>query len=71
MTSLKIFVYVVGTMACIVGGLLSLCLLFPGYAIDHGITDEGLKSLFIMFMMWMFLFAISLHVYVGEMRGDK
>ena len=68
MTTIKIFTHVVGTIVCMVGALLCFTLLFPGKAMEYGVTDEGLKSLFIMYVMWMALFALSLHVYVGEVR---
>ncbi len=68
MTTIKIFTHIVGTIACVVGGMLAFIFLFPSFAMDHGITDDSLKSLFIMYVMWMALFALSLHVYVSEVR---
>jgi hypothetical protein len=35
---------------------------------EYGVTDGGLRAQFILFVGWMFLFAVSLHVYAGEMR---
>jgi hypothetical protein len=71
MTSIKIFTYVVGTMACLSGLLLCSTLLFPSFAMEHGVTDEGLKAQFIIYVMWMALFAVSLHVYVEETRRKR
>lgn len=68
MTSIKIFTHVVGTMMSVVGMFICLTLCFPGYAMELGMTDDGLKSLFIVFVMWMFLFAVSMHVYAEETR---
>ena len=68
MTSIKIFTYVVGMITCVVGALLCFTLLFPSTAIEFGVTDGGLKSLFIMYMMWMLLYAVSMHVYASEAR---
>ena len=52
----------------VVGMLICLTLCFPGYAMELGMTDNGLKSLLIIFVMWMFLFAVSMHVYAEETR---
>ena len=71
MTTIKMFMLVVGTIACMVGAFLCFTLLFPGKAMEYGVTDEGLKSLFIVFIMWMTLFGLSLQVYVKETRRGK
>ena len=68
MRSIKIFTHVVGMMGCVVGAMLCFTLLFPSLAMEYGVTDEGLKAQFILFVGWMFLFAVSMHVYAGEMR---
>ena len=68
MTSIKIFTHVVGTIACAVGGIIAFIFLFPSYAMEQGITDDSLKSLFIIYVMYLALFAVSLHVYVQETR---
>jgi hypothetical protein len=68
MTTIKIFTHVVGTIACLMGIMLCLILLFPSKAIELGVTDGGLRAQFFLFVGWMFLFAVSLHVYVGEAR---
>lgn len=69
MKSIYLFTLVVGTMMSVVGILVCLTLCFPGYAMEYlGMTDEGLKSLLIVFVMWMFLFAVSIHVYAEETR---
>jgi hypothetical protein len=38
---------------------------------EYGVTDESLKAQLIIFVMWLFLFAVSLHVYVGETRSKS
>lgn len=69
MKSMYLFTLVVGTMMSVVGMLICLTLCFPGYAMEYlGMTDDSLKSLFIIFVMWMFLFAVSMHVYAQETR---
>ena len=68
MKSIKLFAFVVGMMMSVVGMLICLVIVFPGYAMEFGMTDEGLKSLLIIFVMWMFLFAVSMHVYAEETR---
>lgn len=71
MTSIKIFTHVVGTIACVIGGMIAFIFLFPSYAMEQGVTDDSLKSLFIIYVMWMALFAVSLHVYVEETRRKR
>jgi hypothetical protein len=68
MKPFKIYMYIVGTMACLMGLMLCSILLFPSVAMEYGVTDGGLRAQFILFVGWMFLFAVSLHVYAGEMR---
>ena len=68
MKSIYLFTLVVGTMMSVVGMLICLVIVFPGYAMEFGMTDDSLKSLFIIFVMWMFLFAVSMHVYAQETR---
>ena len=68
MKSIQIFTFIVGMMMSVIGIMICLVFLFPGYAMELGITDGGLVSLFILFVMWMFLFAVSMHVYAEETR---
>jgi hypothetical protein len=68
MKSILFFTLIVGMMMSVVGMLICLTLCFPGYAMELGMTDDGLKSLLIVFVMWMFLFAVSMHVYAEETR---
>ena len=68
MKSIKIFTHVVGTITCAIGLMICLIVLFPSIAMGYGVTDESLKAQLIIFVMWLFLFAVSLHVYVGETR---
>lgn len=71
MTSIKIFTYVVGTMACFLGLTLCLIFLFPYQAEELGVTDGGIRSHSIIFIMWMGLFAVSMHVYAQESRRRR
>ena len=71
MKSIEIFTIIVGMMMSVVGILICLTLCFPGYAMELGMTDGGLKSLLIIFVMWMFLFAVSMHVYAEETRRSR
>jgi hypothetical protein len=68
MKSIKLFTHIVGTIMSVVGMLICLVLFFPGKAIEYGMTDGGLRSLLILFVMWVFLFAVSMHVYAEETR---
>lgn len=69
MKSIKIFTHVVGTIACAIGLAIAFIFLFPGYAMELGMEDANLKSLFVSFIIWMGLFAVSLHMYTDETRS--